>query len=289
MKPVVIGGASLYLGNCREILPTLPKADHCITDPPSFRVLYSHMARLAETNKILEIVRFVRRFKQSKWSLVVHGDGVANHNSALLARPCVSLHRDSTSFCPSLSSIGGYASNVVSGIPSRFMRSLVSAMARLAAKPSAAFGCVLFSDPRLYLESTPAVSAVVHLSSHDVYRSGLFTRERIGWPESLAPLVAKLVGTRHRAVRHMPFTATRLATKPGRSGTIWLDLKRRFADFAGDCVHSYRIPQFMGSGTTGVACMNLGRKFIGIEREPKYFEIACRRIEDAQRQQRLFA
>ena len=46
---------------------------------------------------------------------------------------------------------------------------------------------------------------------------------------------------------------------------------------------------FMGSGTTGVACMTLGRKFIGIEREPKYFEIACRRIEDAQRQERLFA
>lgn len=46
---------------------------------------------------------------------------------------------------------------------------------------------------------------------------------------------------------------------------------------------------FMGSGTTGVACMNLGRKFIGIEIEPRYFEIAVRRIEDAQRQGRLFA
>lgn len=45
---------------------------------------------------------------------------------------------------------------------------------------------------------------------------------------------------------------------------------------------------FMGSGTTGVACVNLGRKFIGIEREPKYFEIACKRIEDAMRQPRLF-
>ena len=45
---------------------------------------------------------------------------------------------------------------------------------------------------------------------------------------------------------------------------------------------------FMGSGTTGVACANLGRSFIGIEREPKYFDIACRRIEDAQRQQRMF-
>ena len=42
----------------------------------------------------------------------------------------------------------------------------------------------------------------------------------------------------------------------------------------------------MGSGTTGVACANTGRRFIGIEREPKYFDIACRRIEDAQRQGR---
>ncbi len=45
---------------------------------------------------------------------------------------------------------------------------------------------------------------------------------------------------------------------------------------------------FMGSGTTGVACANLGRAFIGIEREPSYFDIACRRIEAAYRQPRLF-
>ena len=38
---------------------------------------------------------------------------------------------------------------------------------------------------------------------------------------------------------------------------------------------------FMGSGTTGVAAVNLGRKFIGIEIEPKYFDIACRRIQAA--------
>jgi DNA modification methylase len=38
---------------------------------------------------------------------------------------------------------------------------------------------------------------------------------------------------------------------------------------------------FMGSGTTGVACVKTGRRFIGIEKEPKYFEIAKRRIEEA--------
>ena len=45
---------------------------------------------------------------------------------------------------------------------------------------------------------------------------------------------------------------------------------------------------FMGSGTTGVACARMGRRFIGIEIEPRYFEIACRRIEDAYRQTDLF-
>ena len=45
---------------------------------------------------------------------------------------------------------------------------------------------------------------------------------------------------------------------------------------------------FMGSGTTGVAAIQMGRKFIGIEREPKYFDIACKRIEQAVSQPRLF-
>jgi DNA modification methylase len=45
---------------------------------------------------------------------------------------------------------------------------------------------------------------------------------------------------------------------------------------------------FMGSGTTGVAAVQMGRRFIGIEREEKYFDIACKRIEDAQRQGDMF-
>jgi DNA modification methylase len=44
----------------------------------------------------------------------------------------------------------------------------------------------------------------------------------------------------------------------------------------------------MGSGTTGVAAVQMGRDFIGIECEPSYFDIACRRIEQAQRQGDLF-
>lgn len=46
---------------------------------------------------------------------------------------------------------------------------------------------------------------------------------------------------------------------------------------------------FCGSGTTGVACAKSGRKFIGIEKRPDYFNLAVRRITDAYRQTELFA
>ncbi len=59
------------------------------------------------------------------------------------------------------------------------------------------------------------------------------------------------------------------------------------------CIEQLGNPQtildpFMGSGTTGVAAIQLGRTFTGIEREPKYFDIACKRIEQAYAQGQLF-
>jgi DNA modification methylase len=45
---------------------------------------------------------------------------------------------------------------------------------------------------------------------------------------------------------------------------------------------------FMGSGTTGVACQKMGRAFIGIELDPEYFAIACKRVDEAMRQPDLF-
>ena len=45
-----------------------------------------------------------------------------------------------------------------------------------------------------------------------------------------------------------------------------------------DCVI---IDPFMGSGTTGVACKELGRDFIGVELDKDYFDIACKRINEA--------
>ena len=45
---------------------------------------------------------------------------------------------------------------------------------------------------------------------------------------------------------------------------------------------------FMGSGSTGVACINTGRRFMGIEKDSQYFEIARKRLDEASEQSRLF-
>lgn len=53
--------------------------------------------------------------------------------------------------------------------------------------------------------------------------------------------------------------------------------------------HEQRVlDPFMGSGTTGVACVRLGRAFTGIEQNPQWFDLSCRRIEEAYKQPRLF-
>lgn len=45
---------------------------------------------------------------------------------------------------------------------------------------------------------------------------------------------------------------------------------------------------FMGGGTTGVACVKLGRRFVGVERDERYFDLACRRIEAALKEPNFF-
>ena len=61
------------------------------------------------------------------------------------------------------------------------------------------------------------------------------------------------------------------------------------------CIEQAKVPPggvildpYMGSGSTGVAAVQMRHPFIGIEIEPRYFDIACRRIEDAQRQGDMF-
>jgi DNA modification methylase len=91
-----------------------------------------------------------------------------------------------------------------------------------------------------------------------------------------------------RGSRPDSFQSTEAAEKNGHPCPKPIGQMRRLVDRCSTEGETILDP-FMGSGTTGVACVNLDRKFIGIEIEPRYFDIACRRIEEAYKQPRLFA
>lgn len=79
-------------------------------------------------------------------------------------------------------------------------------------------------------------------------------------------------GGGHHAVWHCPVERGGHPTqKPERLVADWV---RLFSD-PGETI----LDPFMGSGTTGVAALKQGRRFIGIERDPRYFDLACRRID----------
>ena len=122
-------------------------------------------------------------------------------------------------------------------------------------------------------------------------------------PNPMPQISADRPGQGHEAVLILHSGRVKKLWNRGGGAAIWrfnvqgsaevptqkpLSLSEAFlSDFTG--IGQIILDPFMGSGTTGVACANLGRKFIGIEIEQKYFDIACERIEAAQAQGRLFA
>lgn len=84
-----------------------------------------------------------------------------------------------------------------------------------------------------------------------------FIRDKTGFPHSV-----------------LKFSTDQLGLHPTAKPVALMEYLIRTYTNAGDVV----LDNCMGSGTTGVACANIGRKFIGIERESNYFDIACQRI-----------
>ena len=224
-NPVVIGNATLYLGDCLEILPTLPKVDAVVTDPP-YGVNYAGSATRHSTK-----------------------DGV------------------------SYASFEDTPERIQTEIVPRVM-AFIGIATRGALTPG-------IRNARLYPAPT-AEGVIWYPSGANRGPWGFITHQPIYY-YGKCPYLATGRGS-------MPtgFATTEPAEKNGHPcpkpiGQMTWILNR--ASNEGEVV----CDPFMGSGTTGVACMNLGRKFIGIEIEPKYFEIACERIKAAQDQLRLFA
>jgi DNA modification methylase len=211
MQVETIGAATLYLGDCRDVLPTLGKVDAVVTDPPygmAFRSNHRAEKHLAIANDDTdELLQWACRLS-------------ASHSVYVFCR------WDNLFAVPKPRSLVTWVKNNWS-------------MGDLEHEHARQTEVVLFYPG----------------PDHDF---------PAGRPSDV--IRAPRTGNEHHPTE-----------KP-------VQLMRVFVEWTRGIV----LDPFMGSGTTGVAAVQMGRNFIGIEREPKYFDIACRRIEQAQRQGDMF-
>lgn len=119
-------------------------------------------------------------------------------------------------------------------------------------------------------------------------RKGAEDMAKKGWPLGEAEVAWTNVVGAPRVFRNLWAGLLRSSEKgehfhPTQKPLALMEWCLRFIDARQVC------DPFMGSGTTGIACARHGRRFVGVEIHEPYFDIACRRIEQAQRQGELFA
>jgi DNA modification methylase len=204
---VTIGGATLYLGDCMEVLPTLGRFDAVITDPP-YGIADEHLKPgiSGEWSKLYK--------SKIMW------DSFAPQDAVVLA-------------------IGIAGNSVVWG--------------------------------GNYFDLEPKRGWLIW----DKMQSHSSGHAELAWTDLDIP------------IRNFSYSRAQLAGEGKQHPTQKpVGLMAWCIEFLPDA--KTILDPFMGSGTTGVACVQLGRKFTGIERERKYFDIACERISRAQAQGQMF-
>lgn len=203
MRVETIGRATLYLGDCRDILPTLPKVDAVVTDPP-YGIRYAS-APVVGKNRPAET-----KYIKSDWD-----ESAPDLSGVIAASPKAII----------------WGGNYFGLNPSRCW--------------------LVWRKPDIAPSLSPVELAWTNLDrncgffEHSISATGL---ERVR------------SGSGHPT------------QKP-------VKLMRWCLGFLSDA--ETILDPFMGSGTTGVAAAQMGKAFIGIERDPTYFELACRRIREA--------
>jgi site-specific DNA-methyltransferase (adenine-specific) len=243
VTPVIIGGATLYHGDCQDVVPLLNRVGVVLTDPPYEAEAHTKGRRLLG--------------KQTGGARTVEYGALDFESITEAVRDLSSLQ----------------CANICDG----WMLTFCQAEAVAAWRASHELGGAKYKRACVWLKPDGAPQ---------------FTGDRPGM--GYESIVASWCGTGRSkwngGGRHGVFThAGRDSNNPKQHMTqkplaLMLELVQLFSN-PQDVV----LDPFMGSGTTGVAAVQSGRQFIGIERDERYFDIACRRIEQAVAQGQLFA
>jgi len=240
MNPVIIGNATLYLGDCLQVMKSLGKVDHIICDPPYEASLHASKNSLRGRIRLdggpdlqgldFDAIDAIRAPFVEASSAICEGWFIA--------------------FC-TVEGTWPWAQEI-NASPMKYKRACIWV------KP----------------DSTPQLNGQGPAQGAECFVCAWAGSGYAKWN----------AGGKRGVYRH-------LVNNPERHGAHRTEKPRRLmAEILGDFTNEGQtiLDPFMGSGTTGVAAVQMGRKFIGIEREQKYFDIACKRIEDAQRQKDLF-
>jgi len=218
MRVEHIGGATLILGDCREVLPTLSGIDAVVTDPP-------------------------------------YGIGYVAPTG--------------------IGARGVYAP----GLPRRDYGAIVGDDTPFNPSPWLGFGEVLLWGANHYAHKLPPSAGWLIWDKRDGMTPNNNSDCEVAWLKG---------GGSARMFRHL-WNGMCQASEKGVSRTHPTQKPIALMEWCLSFVKGRAIlDPYMGSGTTGVACARLGRQFVGIEIDPRYFDIACRRIEAAQRQSDMF-
>lgn len=237
MEPVIIGRATLYRGDCRDILPTLGRVDHIITDPPySERTHKGHDAASAGQSA---------QGHDSAERVALGYGALSADDAARIARL---MHN-----CPGwiVWMTDHTLAPVISAELERQGRYVFAPLPFFQAGRSVR----LSGDGPCSWTDWIVVSRTAAQHKWGTLRGGYIAGE--GWNDK-----------------------ERMGGKPTRLMQLIVDDYSR----AGDTI----CDPFMSAGTTGVAAVKAARDFIGIEIDPAAFDIACRRIEEAQKQGDMF-
>lgn len=215
VNPTIIGEATLYLGDCLEILPTLPKVDAVITDPP-----------FGVGNFVQTTGRKMGRGK-SRGVAVEWNENPPPPQFFDRVRT-ISRHRII------------WGANFFNCFEDRG-------------------GAIIWDkNQKMPNFSKADIASCTHFQKTEIVR--------IPWTNFTVTHEAE---TDHPCERPVALYEWCINYLPGPIESV--------------------LDPFMGSGSCGVAATRMGRAFIGIEREPRFFEAACKRIEAAYAQGRLFA